>query len=156
MDYTSVDRLIASGHTISVMESCTGGLIAAILTDRSGASEIFPGGFVTYSNRAKIMQGVPAGIIDRYGVYSGETAEAMAHACAAAYGTEIGVGVTGSLGRKDPANPDSISGRVHYCILYQGKAVRDMLVIPGEITERREMKQLVAERIIKEIVTLVC
>ena len=53
------------------------------------------GAFVTYSNEAKIRQGVPAQTISRYSVYSRETAAEMAKACAEAYGADIGIGVTG-------------------------------------------------------------
>ena len=55
-----VTYLIEHGISISTMESCTSGLLASAITDTEGASAIFKGGFVTYSNEAKIRQGVPA------------------------------------------------------------------------------------------------
>ena len=99
--------LIRRGLTITTMESCTSGQIASLITK---------GAFVTYSNEAKIMQGVPAGIIETYGVYSAETAAAMAEACRAAYRADIGTGVTGSFGNADPANADSIPGEVYFAV----------------------------------------
>lgn len=68
--------------TITTMESATSGQIASLITDTEGSSAILKGAFITYCNEAKIMQGVPAEILDKYTVYSKETAEAMAKACA--------------------------------------------------------------------------
>ena len=82
--------LIRRGLTITTMESCTSGQIASLITDTEGSSAVLKGAFVTYSNEAKIMQGVPAAIIGTYGVYSAETAAAMAEACRAVYGADIG------------------------------------------------------------------
>lgn len=106
-------RLIAHEKTISTMESCTAGLIASFLTDTEGASAILKGAFVTYCNEAKVQQGVPAEVIEAFGVYSEETARAMAIACRKAYGADVGIGVTGTIGRVDPANEDSEPGMVY-------------------------------------------
>ena len=73
-----VKKLIDTHTTISTMESCTSGLIASIITDTEGASAIFPGGYVTYLNETKILNGVDANVIEKYGVYSRECANAMA------------------------------------------------------------------------------
>ena len=145
-----VRRLKAEGRTLSAMESCTGGLIASLMTDISGASEVFPGGFVTYSNRAKIKQGVKDSLIGTFGVYSPETAEFMAKAAASGMDTDLGVGITGSLGRKDPANPDSIPG-VAYAAVYDaktGETVQGKLTLePQEDTpeNRRQAKLSMAD-----------
>ncbi len=65
--------------TIATAESCTGGLLAATLTDVAGSSDVFERGFVTYSNNAKeVMVGVPTGTLEIYGAVSCETAQAMA------------------------------------------------------------------------------
>lgn len=112
-----VKSLIASGSTITIMESCTGGLLQSMITDVEGASAIFKGGFVTYSNEAKIAAGVPEDIIEKYGVYSAECAEAMAKAAQKHFHTDIAIGVTGSTGNVDPYNPDSVVGEVYFCII---------------------------------------
>ena len=70
--------LIEKKLTITTMESATSGQIASLITDTEGSSAVLKGAFVTYCNEAKIMQGVPAEIIDKYTVYSTQTAEAMA------------------------------------------------------------------------------
>lgn len=112
-------RLIDQGRTITCMESCTSGLIASLITDTEGASAILKGAFITYSNAAKVREGVPAGVIEAHGVYSPETAAAMAQACRRAYGANFGLGVTGSFGNPDPANADSVPGEVYFAIATQ-------------------------------------
>ncbi len=67
-------KLIEKKLTITTMESATGGQIASLITDTEGSSSVLKGAFVTYCNEAKIMQGVPAETIERYSVYSKETA----------------------------------------------------------------------------------
>lgn len=108
--------LIERGLTITTMESCTSGQVASLITDTEGASAILKGAFVTYSNDAKVRQGVPAEIIDTYGVYSPQCAGGMAEACLAACEADIGIGITGSFGNVDPNNPDSVPGEVYFAI----------------------------------------
>ena len=115
--YERITRsLIATGTTITTMESCTAGQLASLITDTEGSSAIIKGAYVTYSNEAKVMQGVPQGVIDHYGVYSTQTAEAMARACRESLDAQIGVGVTGSFGNTDPANADSVPGEVFFSL----------------------------------------
>ena len=73
-------KLIEKGLMITTMESATSGQIASLITDTEGSSAIMKGAFVTYSNEAKIQQGVPKEIIETYTVYSKETERAMAEA----------------------------------------------------------------------------
>ena len=122
-DYHNLTKLlIEKNMTITTMESATSGQIASLLTDTEGSSAILKGAFITYCNEAKIMQGVPAEILDKYTVYSKETAEAMAKACAKTYNANIGIGVTGTMGNVDPANPDaSVPGQVYFAIVIDGK-----------------------------------
>ena len=109
--------LIRKGLTITTMESATAGQIASLLTDTEGSSAILKGAFITYSNEAKIRQGVPADVIEKYSVYSEETAAAMAEACRSAYNADIGIGVTGTMGNVDPANPESsVPGQLYFAI----------------------------------------
>ena len=108
--------LIEKRRTITTMESCTGGLIASLITDTEGSSAVFRGAWVTYSNDAKTGAGVPADVIGKYGVYSSETAAAMAQTCRRNMDADIGVGVTGSFANIDPANSDSIPGEVFFSI----------------------------------------
>ncbi|MDA8869817.1 CinA family protein [Rhizobiaceae bacterium] len=89
----------ARGWTLCTAESCTGGLIAAALTDVAGSSDVFQCGFVTYSNAAKTrMIGVSAALLDTHGAVSEPVAEAMALGALAASGTDLAVSVTGIAG----------------------------------------------------------
>ena len=121
-DYRRLTKLlIEKKMTITTMESATSGQIASLITDTEGSSAVLKGAFVTYCNEAKIMQGVPAEIIDKYTVYSTQTAEAMAKACTAVYQADIGIGVTGTMGNIDPANPEaSIPGQVYFAVTING------------------------------------
>ena len=90
--------LTESGLTVATMESCTGGLMASTITDVPGSSAYFRGGIVSYSNEAKIANGVPAETIRDHGAISSQTAEAMAKAARLRLGADVGVGVTGVAG----------------------------------------------------------
>ena len=91
--------LTASGKTLAVAESCTGGLIAQRLTETSGSSAYFIEGAVTYSNEAKIRTlDVPLEVIETYGAVSAETAEAMANGMREKARTDYALAVTGIAG----------------------------------------------------------
>ena len=150
-----VKRLIATHTTISTMESCTSGLIASMITDTEGASAIFPGGYVTYLNETKIFVGVDPKVIERYGVYSKECAEAMARTVQEKLHTDIAVGITGTTGNLDPNNADSVQGRVFFCILIHGEA--NCFEVNADVTgmTRHEIKQMYAERVLEALDRLV-
>ena len=103
-DGSSVDAQVATllrgkGWTIATAESCTGGLLAARLTELAGASDHVRGGIVAYSNAAKVAQaGVPAELIERHGAVSTEVADALAAGARARLDADVGVGVTGVAG----------------------------------------------------------
>lgn len=121
-DYEKLTKFLIEKHmTITTMESATAGQLASLITDTEGSSTVLKGAFVTYCNEAKIMQGVPKEIIDRYTVYSKETAEAMAKACIKAYQADIGIGVTGTMGNVDPDNQaSSVPGQVYFAMGIEG------------------------------------
>lgn len=91
--------LRARGWRLSLAESCTGGLVAAALTDIHGSSDVVDRGFVTYSNAAKIeMLGVSADTLAAHGAVSEAVAGEMAAGARARSGTDISVSVTGIAG----------------------------------------------------------
>lgn len=84
---------------IAAAESCTGGLVAATLTDIAGSSDVFERGFVTYSNEAKVaMLGVRPTVLESHGAVSRETAEAMAAGALAHAPVDLAVSITGIAG----------------------------------------------------------
>ncbi len=91
--------LIERSATLATAESCTGGLIAASLTDLAGSSAWFERGWVTYSNAAKSQElGVPADMIDQHGAVSEAVAAAMANGARLHAHTELAIAVTGIAG----------------------------------------------------------
>lgn len=143
-EYTELTKtLILAGVSVSTMESCTAGLIATLITNTEGASSIMKGSFITYSNEAKVREGVPAEVIDTYGVYSKETAEAMAKAAAVPYGADLGIGVTGSIGRVDPENPDSVPGEVYLAFCF-GEQIQSYAITLSGTGSRMDAKLEIA------------
>ena len=110
--------LLRGGHKLAVMESCTGGMLGAAITDIPGSSAYFVGGAITYTDDLKIKAGVPTGTIRAYGAVSEETARAMASAACAAYGADCGIGVTGVAG---PDDVDGVkAGTVYIAVAHPG------------------------------------
>jgi nicotinamide-nucleotide amidase len=88
-----------NGLRLATAESCTGGLVAAALTEIAGSSDVFDRGFVTYSNAAKqAMLAVPASVLEHEGAVSRAAAEAMAQGALAISGADIALAVTGIAG----------------------------------------------------------
>ena len=99
--------------TIAAAESCTGGLLAATLTDIPGSADVFDRGFVTYSNKAKqAMLDVPHEVIVAFGAVSRETAEAMVRGALTNAGTDLAISITGIAG-PGGALPGKPVGLVH-------------------------------------------
>ena len=95
------ELLLTNKLTISVAESCTGGLLASMITDVSGSSKYFIGGICTYSNESKInILGVNKETIEKYGAVSEETAMEMAEKVRNKFGSDIGISTTGIAGPK--------------------------------------------------------
>lgn len=154
-DYRRItETLIQKGITITTMESATSGQIASLITDTEGASAVLKGAFVVYSNEAKIKQGVPSDIIDKYTVYSKETAQAMAECCRKAYNADIGIGITGTMGNVDPANENtSVPGSVYFAFSLSGEFKDYYVELPVQPT-RFAYKMAVAKEIADELMKL--
>ncbi|MEG3151707.1 CinA family protein [Sphingomonas sp. ZT3P38] len=94
-----VEANIAAGRHVSVAESCTGGLVAAAITEIPGSSEMFESGFVTYSNGAKLdMLRVSPDLLETFGAVSIATAWAMAQSALELSGADVAVAITGVAG----------------------------------------------------------
>ncbi|HEY7904370.1 MAG TPA: nicotinamide-nucleotide amidohydrolase family protein [Casimicrobiaceae bacterium] len=94
-----IDALRARGLRVATAESCTGGGIAAAITDIAGSSDVFECGYVTYSNAAKVrMLGVDGALIAACGAVSEDVARAMAEGARARGGADCAVAVTGVAG----------------------------------------------------------
>jgi len=105
---------------VATAESCTGGLVAAVLTETAGSSAVFERGFVTYSNEAKTeLLGVPAATLSAHGAVSEPTARAMAEGALAASRADATVAVTGIAG-PDGGSADKPVGLVHFAAARKG------------------------------------
>jgi len=99
LEQAVVELLQQRGQTLSVAESCTGGLLGELLTSVPGSSAVFEGGVISYSAKAKIEQlGVRPETISEHGTISAETAEEMAAGCRRTFGTDWALSITGSAG----------------------------------------------------------
>lgn len=116
---TLSDLLRAKGWVMASAESCTGGMIAAAITDLGGSSSVFDRGFVTYSNQAKMdMLGVSRETLGEHGAVSAQVAEEMASGALAHSKAHIAISVTGIAG------PSGGSADKPVGLVYMGIAVR--------------------------------
>lgn len=99
-----IEILTKNNKTVSTMESCTGGGVVNAITNIEGASEVLKFSAITYSNEFKIKMGVDSNIIDKYSVYSIETAMEMSKNISKFSNSNYGIGITGKLNRVDKNN----------------------------------------------------
>lgn len=141
----AVARLLwASGRTICVAESCTGGLLAKRLTDVPGASRYFVEGLVTYANDAKTrLLGVPSELIEQHGAVSERVAEAMAVGCRQRCGTDLALATTGIAG-PEGGSPEKPVGLVYLALAHEaGCVVREVRI--GSYLTRHQIRDRAAK-----------
>ncbi|GJD95396.1 CinA family protein [Methylobacterium iners] len=113
-----------ASKTIATAESCTGGLVAGLLTAVPGSSAVVERGFVTYSNAAKTeMLGVPAALVDAHGAVSEPVARAMAEGALARSEADVAVAITGIAGPGGGSAQKPV-GLVHFGLASRGSATR--------------------------------
>lgn len=113
-------RLLKVRRTVASAESCTGGLLAAILTEHGGSSEVYRGGAAVYSNEAKTaLADVPPQLIHSHGAVSSVVAAALARGARERLGADIGLGITGIAG-PGGATPGKPVGLVHVAVDSEG------------------------------------
>ena len=140
--------LTKDGKTISTMESCTGGGLVNKITNIPGASEVLKFSAITYANEFKIKMGVSKGIIDKYSVYSAETAREMSKRIAEFTNSNYGIGITGKLNRLDPNNMKGDINVVYFSIYNKDKDVNYTECIKVNKMSRWENKEQVINKII--------
>src|SRR3954454_2927940 len=156
-DGTSVDTQVAKmlqsrGLKIAVAESCTGGLLAARLTDLAGSSEYVLGGLVVYANEAKVaLAGVEPGLIEAHGAVSTEVAEALADGARARLGADVGVGVTGIAG-PGGGTEDKPVGFVCFSVAGpDGARLTRSATLPGARVDIRDRSTTVAMHLLRRL-----
>lgn len=137
--------------TLSLAESCTGGLISHYLTTLPGASEFFEAGLVTYSAESKRKAlGISFELIERYGIVSEETAKEMAEKARLLFKTDFGLSTTGNLG--PDVLEDKERGLVFIAASKEGRTFSRELRLAGDRTENKEQASLFALRFLVETI----
>jgi nicotinamide-nucleotide amidase len=137
-------------RTIATAESCTGGLLAARLTELPGASDYVLGAVVAYSNDVKTsLAGVPADLIERHGAVSGEVAAALAEGARSRLGADVGVGITGVAGPGGGSDEKPV-GLVWLTVSVDGQEPLTRSVnLPGGRADVRDRATTVAMHLIR-------
>jgi nicotinamide-nucleotide amidase len=134
------------GWTLSIAESCTGGLICDRITDVSGSSDYFEGGIITYSNESKERHlGIPLNEIKKYGAVSSQVAKKMAQGVRKAFGTTFGLSTTGVAGPTGGTKKAPI-GRVFIGLAHGRRIWIRKEDLKGN---RREIKEKAADKALK-------
>ena len=138
-------------RTIATAESCTGGLLAARLTELAGASEYVRGAIVAYADDVKVaLAGVPAKLVERHGAVSPEVAEALARGARERLGADVGVGVTGIAG-PGGGTPQKPVGTVCLSVAAGEGALTRALTLPGGRADVRERTTTVALHMVRRL-----
>ena len=160
LDGSTIDQQVAAllrrgAHTIAVAESCTGGQLAARLTDPPGASEYLLGGVVAYANDAKVaLAGVPEDTIVAHGAVSCEVAEALADGARQRFGAQIGVGITGVAGPGGGTEEKPV-GLVWFSVRgpHDEQRLTRSVNLPGSRADIRDRATTVAMHLIRRALT---
>ena len=147
-----IKKLTEDSKTIATMESCTGGAVANAITNIEGASLVFKFGAVTYSNEYKIKMGVDADVIDKYTVYSMETAVEMSKNIAEFANADFGVGITGKINREDPNNTVGDNSKIYVSIFEREKNnFSNFEIVANSNLDREGNKRVVVNRITEKL-----
>lgn len=149
-----IEKLTKEGKTISTMESCTGGGVANAITNIAGASEVLKFSAVTYSNEFKIKMGVDSNVIDKYSVYSRETADEMSKNISKFTNSNYGVGITGKMGRVDRFNPYGMDNVVYISIYDKDNDKYYNEVVEATLSSRSDNKELVINKVIEILLNI--
>jgi nicotinamide-nucleotide amidase len=148
---SQVARLL-QGHRLGLAESCSGGLLAARLTDLPGASTYFAGSVVAYSNEAKgELLGVDPALIEAHGAVSPEVAEAMSAGALRRFAADIAVSITGIAGPDGGSEEKPVGYVCFHARLADGTSIARDPVIPGGREDIRERSALVAMHLLRTL-----
>jgi nicotinamide-nucleotide amidase len=149
----TIDEQVAAllrGHKLGLAESCSGGLMAARITDRPGASEYMAGSVVSYSNEAKTeLLGVDPALIAEFGAVSPQVAEAMAIGALERFGADVAVSITGIAGPGGASEEKPVGYVCFNARLADGTAIARDPTIPGGRADIRERSGLVGMHLLR-------
>jgi nicotinamide-nucleotide amidase len=157
MDGSRVDDQVAAllaGRSLAVAESCTGGMMAARITERAGASQYFAGGVVAYSNEAKSsLLGVDPGLIERHGAVSTEVAEAMAEGALRRFEADVALSITGVAGPGGGTEAKPVGYVCWSAALAGGTRMTRDTRLPGDRNEIRDRSTTVGMHLLRRLLT---
>ncbi|WP_041783031.1 competence/damage-inducible protein A [Mycolicibacterium chubuense] len=152
-DGSLVDDQVAAllaGRRIATAESCTAGLLAARLTERSGSSAYVAGGVVAYANAAKTeLLGVDAALIEQHGAVSEPVAESMAASALRRFGADTAVAITGVAGPSGGSEAKPVGTVCFAVALADGASVTRTTQLPGNRSDVRERSTTVAMHLLR-------
>jgi len=155
LDGSTVDTQVAEllrGHRLGLAESCSGGLMAARITDLPGASAYMAGGVVAYANAAKaVLLGVDPELIEASGAVSPEVAEAMALGALERFGADVAVSITGVAGPEGGTEEKPVGYVCFNARLADGTAIAREPVIPGNRADIRERSALIGMHLLRTL-----
>ena len=155
LDGETIDAQVATlllGHRLGLAESCSGGLLAARITDLAGASEYFAGGVVAYSNEAKAeLLEVDPELIEAKGAVSPEVAEAMAIGALERFDADVAVSITGIAGPGGGSEEKPVGYVCFNARLADGTSIARDPVIPGGRPDIRERSALVGMHLLRQL-----
>ena len=144
------EKLLYKKLTLSLAESCTGGMIQEIITSNSGASEYFMGGIVSYSNQAKInILNVNPETLNKFGAVSKETAMEMVEGTKKIFGTDISASITGIAGPSG-GTPEKPVGTIYIAISINDKLISRKLSLSGNRENIRKKSVLILFKLFLE------
>ena len=150
MEEVVVALLKKGGISLSVAESCTGGMLASSLISVPGVSEVSDRGFITYSNEAKMQElGVSQETIERYGAVSRETAEEMVSRLVKRTGTRAGIAITGIAG-PEGGTKDKPTGLVYLAVSLDGNITSQEVRLAGDRERVRHVACLNALNLLRK------
>ena len=149
-----VELLNKNNKTISTMESCTGGGVANAITNIEGSSRVFMFGAVTYSNEYKIKMGVDQNIIEKYSVYSMETAIEMSRSISTYTSSNYGVGITGKINKADPSNPYGEDNKIFISIYDKDNDRYHNKEITADLVIRSKNKEIIIKEITEMLLSI--
>lgn len=144
------EKMLYKKLTLSLAESCTGGMIQEMITANSGASEYFMGGVVSYSNQAKInILKVKPETINKFGAVSKETAVEMVKGTKVIFGTDISASITGIAGPSG-GTPEKPVGTIYLAISINNKIISRKLSLSGNRENIRKKSVLILIKLLLE------
>ena len=155
LDGSTIDDQVAEllhGRRLAIAESCTGGLMAARITDLAGSSAYFVGGVVAYSNEAKAeLVGVDPGLIATHGAVSTEVAEALATGAVNRFDADVGVGITGVAGPDGGTEAKPVGFVCFSVALRDGGRITRSAQLPGGRADIRDRSTTVAMHLLRRL-----